>query len=232
MAKTGHPNFALKYTSPWRGKQHQWSVTSSHSGASFGAEADQISFLQSVHAVIASFIASGSSTYCSGWDYYNGQDKAALASAIYATGAAANTAGFGGSRYGNAYGGSTVGYSGLETCVLLYAPVGLSTTGKPVSLKKFIHSVPAGNGNDAPPLVAADANPLAAQLGDGSLFGNRVLISASGKQGAWVVDQFFSNHQMPRKRKKKVSGNVAASNLLVQALDNAASVALKAARDL
>lgn len=142
-------------------------------------------------------------SYVSAVDYYNGIDSAALYSAEYASSAASVTAGFDQTGiYGNAY-ASAVGISGLEVCVVLEAPVGLSKTGKPVTLKKFIHAVPGGGSaaTDSPPL-GSGAVGYAQALGNGALPGSRVLISASGKQGTWAANAYFGAHQMPRRRKK------------------------------
>lgn len=232
MAKTGHPNFAIKVTSQWRGTEHVWSLVSSHSGATLTPESAAFAFVQAVwNSVIAHFIAAPqvALTYVSGWDYYDGTDSASLYSAEYASSAASVTAGWLQSEYGDAY-TSAVGVSGLECCVVLEAPVGLSKTGKPVTLKKFIHAVPGGisTAPDTPPYGGSGADALALKLGDGSLPGSRVLISASGKQGTWAPALYFGNHQMPRRRRKASSGGASLVELaaIAKALEAAGEAAL------
>lgn len=216
MAKTGHPNFVMEFTSQWRGGPHVWTIASSHSGTSFTSTTDQKAFLISVYQTIRQFIsASDSTTYISGLKYYDGINSVPLYEEFFANETEAATYGvpLGGqsvtANQGEAFVGSeTVQMtSGLETCTMLTAPVGLSSKGKPVFLKKFIHCAPAaqvGSTVDGPDL-SSSANTFAAYLGNGLLYGSRVFCSASGKQGTWTVSPYFGNHQMPRRSKKKTS---------------------------
>jgi hypothetical protein len=205
MAKTGRGNFELKFIGPWRGTQHVWSVTSSHTGAAFSASADITSFMQDVHARISSFIGdfwSGSTlVYCAGYAYYDGVHSAAVQEEAFASLSAAVAAGFDQTHYGTAYTGSGQPMS-PECAVRLEAPVGLSSTGKPVSIKKFIHFC---QGPGLSPAISSTGTAQAAALGNGDLYGSRILCSGSGKTGAWSVYTYFSNHQMNRRRKKKTT---------------------------
>jgi hypothetical protein len=222
MAKTGHPNFVIDFKSPWRGTIHTWSITSSHSGSSFTTSADMIAFLQSVFEVIRTFIsASDALTFVSGVKYYNGSASSPLYELTFANEAAAAAAGYalgGGAvsaSQGEAFTGgtSTQLMSGLECCTILQAPVGLSSTGKPVFLKKFIHCAPAATGDSDLVPFSSGAGGFAATLGNGGLYGSRVLISATGKQGAWAPYAYFGNHQMLRRRKKATSTSLTTSLL-------------------
>lgn len=216
MAKTGHPNFVMEFTSQWRGGPHVWSIASSHSGTSFTSATDQKAFLISVYQTIRLYIsASDSTTYISGLKYYDGINSVPLYEEFFANETEAATYGvpLGGqsvtANQGEAFVGSeTVQMtSGLETCTMLTAPVGLSSKGKPVFLKKYIHCAPAaqvGSTVDGPDYASGGA-AYAANLGNGSLYGSRVLCSSSGKQGTWVASPYFGNHQMPRRSKKKTS---------------------------
>jgi hypothetical protein len=216
MAKTGHPNVVIEFTSSWRGTPHVWRSTANHSGTAFTNDADRISFLQSYFRVIRFFIsASDLLTFVSGVKYYNGTDSATTYEAFFANETAAASAGYalgGGTisvNQGEAFTGSTTTQmmSGLECCTVLQAPVGLSSTGKPVFLKKFIHCAPASQGDiDGVPLDST-APTLALGLGDGTMYGTRVVCSATGKQGVWVPNPYFGNHQMPRRRKKTTSSS-------------------------
>lgn len=218
MAKTGHPNFQLKMWGPWRGIQHRWTISHGHSGSPFTTEADAISFLNSVWVNVSPFFAkawTGVSTfYCAGWSYYNGTSSAALWEKDYANQAAATTDGFVTTYYGDAYASEGVPAS-PEVCIRLQAPVGNSSTGKPVFLRMFVHyadGTPSGTGNDIPNFGSGAAG-YAANLGNGGLFGSRVLISPGGKQGDWAPYGYYANHQMQRKRKKASSSSIPAGAL-------------------
>lgn len=207
MAKTGYPNFVLKYTSPWRGTEHVWSVTSSHSGALLGSQALALNFCQAVHGVMAAFMSPAAlEQYLSGWRYYDGHNSAAVYEADYSSAGGSSSAGWvGPSGYGGAYAGTPTTVCGLETCVVLDAPIGNSSAGRPISMRKWIHGVPGGSDADQPPL-STGAAAIAAQLGNGTLPSNRVLVSPKGAQGQWVVSGYFGSHKMPR-RKKKAAGS-------------------------
>ena len=93
-----------------------------------------------------------------------------------------------------------------EACAMLEAPIGLSKTGKPVTMKKFVHGCAAPTAeNDGLPGVNAHSSAVAAALGNGSLYETRVLISPSGAQGTWSALAYYGNHQAQRRRKKKTS---------------------------
>lgn len=227
MAKTGHPNFDLKFAGPWRGTEHTWSVASSHSGGSLTPGGDVQDFMMSVHTVITSFFAefwSGNAeVYCAGYSYYNGTDSAAIEEQEFTSLSEAIAAGYDQSAYGAAYTGSGQP-NPPETCARLQAPVGLSKTGKPVFLRKYVHYC-AGPGTNIPVSTAGQA--IAAQLGSGALFDSRVLISSSGKQGTWSCYAYAANHQMQRKRKKASSG----SSSLLGVAEALAAKALQAVED-
>lgn len=223
MARTGHPNTVHDFTSQWRGTPHRWSLTANHSGTSFTTSADQILYLKSLFDIFRIFIsASDITTYLSGVRYYDGSTATPIYENLFGDQAAATAAGYGlggGSVSGTQGEGFTGGETtqlcaGLECCTILQAPVGLSSTGKPVFLKKFIHCAPASQpGIVDGPTLSTDGPMYAAALGNGTLYGSRVLCSATGKQGDWVVAPGWGNHQMPR-RKKKVTSASLTSDLL------------------
>jgi len=209
MAKTGHPNITLRYSAPWRGTTKIWSSTFNYSGATLSTD-QQLAFAQAVHndVLTAFFSAGATSQYLSSWSSYDGQNSAALQEAEYGSAAESITAGWNGvADYGAAYtaSGTNVGVSGLETCVVLLAPLGLNKTGKPYFLRKFIHGVPpmSGDSDNAPFVEGADA--IAAKLGDGSLPGNRVICAETGGQGTWSAQSYFGNHKLFRAYSKKKS---------------------------
>lgn len=211
MAKTGHPNFQLKMWGPWRGIQHRWSMAHGHSGQPFTTQADAISFLNSYWDNVSPFFGKAwtgvSGFYCAGWSYYNGTTSAALWEKDYTNQTEAGADGFLTTYYGDAYAAEGV-QAAPEVCVRLQAPVGNSSTGKPVYNKIFVHYCDGtpGSASDEPNFGSGAAG-YAANLGNGSLFDSRVLISPGGKQGAWVPYTYYANHQMQRRRKKSSSSS-------------------------
>jgi hypothetical protein len=208
VAKTGYPNFVLKYTAPWRGTQHVWSVASSHSGALLSSNAQVLSLLQSIHGVFAEFMSvAAADQYLSGYRYYDGHASAAIYEADYTSAAASASAGWAApADYGGAYAGTNNNVCGLETCLVLQAPIGNSSSGRPLFMRKWIHGVPAGNDMDQPPL-STSAAAIVAQLGNGTLPYNRVLVSPKGAQGAWVYNGYYGAHKMPRRNPKRTSSS-------------------------
>lgn len=223
MARTGHPNLVLEYQCAWRGIQKNWAIASSHSGATLSAD-QAFAFLVAVDSIVKGFMSqSATDVFLSRYAYYNGQDSAPLQEADYEDKASSITAGWNpDSAKGVAYAAQSTGVCGAESCVVLLAPVGESSTNKPVFLRHWIHNVPPSTTDgDAPPFADAAAT-LAAQLGDGSLPGNRVLISASGKQGTWSPSPSFGAHKMSRKWTKSKSTSI------LDTLLKAGDLALKA----
>lgn len=206
MAKTGHPNFVIDYQCTWRGIQKNWSITSNHSGATLSLD-QALVFVQAVDVIIKGFMsAEATDVFVSRYAYYNGQDSAPLLEADYESKTDSLSAGWApDSDKGVAYTGLTTGVCGAEVCAVLLAPVGESSTNKPIFLRHWVHNVPpsATDGDTLP--LATGAGALAAQLGDGSLPGNRVLISATGKQGSWGVSSSFGAHKMSRRWSKRLT---------------------------
>ncbi len=211
MAKTGYGNIVIKFRTPWRGSTHDWSVASSHSGSAFTNTSDMLQFLISVYDVIASYLASGGSTFCCEVAYYNGVDSAPKYSETFVNQAAATAAGFLTSPIGSSYMSApgtplATTMAPYEACCMLEAPIGLSKTGKPVTMKKFVHGCAAPTGeNDGLPGVTSDWSNEAVKLGNGQLYETRVLISPKGAQGTWSALDYYGNHQAQRRRKKKTS---------------------------
>jgi len=96
-----------------------------------------------------------------------------------------------------------------EAALLVEWAAGLSSSGKPVKLRKWYHMVPTsrGTGVNPPDVVAADLTALQVQaqaivgvLGAKGLS----LGSATGRlAGVASVSPFYGNHQMPRGRRRK-----------------------------
>jgi|ERR1700723_1581080 len=214
MALTGFPNFQLGVTSNWKGTAHVWRTASSHSGSNFTTLPNVLSFLNSYWNVIQQFMSQiHSNDYVLHWQYYDGHTPASLFEKTYASKASAAADGFVNTLMGDALVDPDHITSGLETCCLLQAQVGNSSSGKPVYMRKFIHGTCGSyDGTDNIPLAGA-APGIAAGLGNGSMFGTRVLVSPKGAQPAagWTISPYFSNHQMPRRRKKAASSSLLSS---------------------
>lgn len=250
MAKTGHPNFVYAISSPWRTQRHTWSLTGNHSGSSLSGT-DAATFMTGADSPFAlSFApfltaAPSTATEYAEFDhqvvraaYYNGEDAAPVWEADYnsdspppstllPTGTAPSTAGpF------NAYGS-------LEACVEMRAPVGLSSTNKPVFVRKYVHGLPSGwvttdiDGVQTIALSTAGTAALEA-MNNGDWFGSRVYIARSGNQpsaSSWIV--IPGAHQMPRGRRKVTAkAGASASSVLLSLLESGAIGLAGAALDL
>lgn len=107
-------------------------------------------------------------------------------------------------------------YDGNAECATSVSwPAGLSSSGKPVHLRKWYHSCPvptvSGGANQ---IAAADVTALnlQAQTIIGVLAGKGLSLgSATGRIAgtATVTDPFFGNHQMDRGRRRKLSPSAA-----------------------
>lgn len=98
-----------------------------------------------------------------------------------------------------------------EVALLVTWLAGLSKTGKPVTFRHFYHAVPATTmgGGATPDISAATAASLqtAATALQTSLASGYGLVMGNARRLAGqppTIDQFYSNHQMPRGRRKKV----------------------------
>ena len=237
MAKTGHPNFVYAISSPWRTQRHVWSLTGNHSGSSLNS-GDAETFMTGAASPFALSFApfltaapDGATTYAQ-FDhqvvraaYYNGQDSAPVWEADYdATTPAPST------LLPTATGPSGAAvfdpYGSLEACLEMRAPVGLSSTNKPVFVRKYIHGLPsqwvATNIDGVQTIALSSAGTAAlAAMSNGDWFGSRVYIARSGNQPAasdWVV--LPGAHQMPRGRRKVTAkAGASAQNSLLNLLE-------------
>jgi hypothetical protein len=229
MARTGHPNFILKYSGPWRGLVKQQSFASSLSGSSFSAESDALALLNGIWGVLSSFMPTGveSTVYVTGWAYYNGSTAMALWEKEYTSLSQATADGFT-NTYGSALNPPSSVSAPPEACVRLQAPIGFSSSGKPVTMKKYIHWT---GGTGTSPALATGANAIAANLGNGSLHNSIVLCSPKGAQGTWSAYQYFASHQMQRKHRKSASSSSlsAAEQALLRIIESAAGSGLAGA---
>lgn len=100
--------------------------------------------------------------------------------------------------------------SALETALLIEWPAGLSTTGKPVTFRKWYHAVKVSinqGGDSGQDMLTADLTALtgaAASLTGCLVSTYGLTIGNAGRlvTGAAVVSPYYSNHQMPKGRRR------------------------------
>lgn len=225
MAKTGLPNFILKCTGPWRGLQKQQSWASSTSGSHLTAESDVLTLLNQIWMVFAEYLVGSTATlFCSGWAYYDGTHSAALFEKEYTSNTQAVADGFLQTGYGSGLSAGNSDSMAPEVCIRLQSPIGFSKTGKPVTMKHYIHWT--GGVGQSPSFSSGSAANIA-KLGNGSLLNSIVLASPHGAQGQWAAYQYFANHQMQRKRKKGTSSSSQSeTDVLLKVLESAAGTGL------
>lgn len=240
MAKTGHPNFVYAISSPWRTQRHTWSLTGNHSGSSFSGSDAETFMTGSASPFALSFAPfltaapSTAETYAE-FDhqvvraaYYNGEDSAPVWEADYSSESPppstllpTSTAPVSSGPY--------LSYGSLEACLEMRAPVGLSSTNKPVFVRKFVHGLPSGwvttniDGVQTIGLSTAGTAALEA-MNNGDWYGSRVYIARSGNQPSasdWIV--LPGAHQMPRGRRKvSAKAGASASATLLKLLEGGA----------
>lgn len=215
MAKTGYPNFEYVYTGWWRGMAHNWSLVGNISGEPISEE-DAGDFMvgESSPAVLTFAPAIAPGMVLTSARLYDGTKSAPVWFRDYdeETKAPSITDPTG-TVYTEA---NQANYGPLESCLMLEAHAGVSATGKPVYLRKYIRGImptkiSAGSESAAPTIdLATTAKGVAETMGDGSWWGSRVYISASGRQppaGNWKFLETPGNHQVPRGRKRLTGTN-------------------------
>jgi hypothetical protein len=95
-----------------------------------------------------------------------------------------------------------------EVALLVEYPVGLSRTGKPVTLRKWYHAVPqslaVAGGVDIPSGIVTSLEAAALELQTTLAPYGLAMNSPAGRSpGAPVVLPHYGNHQMPRGRRRK-----------------------------
>jgi hypothetical protein len=98
--------------------------------------------------------------------------------------------------------------SAAEVSLQIEWPAGLSSTGKPVFFRKWLHAVPtsAAVTGGAVDIAAADVTALTAKavLLTNCLASSNLLLSTGARYaGTPVVASYYANHQMPKGRRRK-----------------------------
>lgn len=217
MGVNGHWYVEIEKQGWWRGSQHTWVNRYVLSGAQ-PAQGDAqvvISILQDIENRIYPNTAAGAGVgFVQGRAYPSGKGSY-FASIGYNVSLAPSTAtGFTGptSGYGNLNNEAT-----LESCVVVETRLqGLSSTGKPIFLRKYFRGFGANGGEITQggalnPVDLGKITSTVAPWTSGMGPNNWVVIGSSGAQSAASPAplQYLGNRQVPKGRKKKsVSTNL------------------------
>jgi len=190
--------YRLDMVSPWNfpgATTHEWSVKFSVSGNGPQPAGEQEATALDLWYPISRTTLPG--TYLAGWSYYDPGAKVASGGATYTS---AQHVGDGG-----AYTSTTL-IQQLEVCLVARCPVGKSSRGKTVYLRKWIHNTVCATGdpNSHNPIV--NATSILSKWATGC--GPSLLVPVSpttGVQGGpWTFEQHLFTHQLrkgPKARK-------------------------------
>lgn len=197
----------VRHISYWRGVPHSWSTVYTFIGTPSGAVTPSV--CNSVRTLDDRMcygpLASDGGTYeCSIYDEASGGVPIASDIAFDHT-IVADWPGFSGAGW------TTTGAPQLisrETALAVEWAAGLSSSGKPVILRKWYHAVPdTGTVGAAAQVGTADAASLltaAHAVADALTSIGMVLGSGTGRfAGSATIKTMFGNHQMPRGRRRK-----------------------------
>lgn len=228
MGVNGHWYIEIRKQAFWRGVPHVWDNRYVMSGAQpSGADAiTVIGALHDIEDVIYPTTAHDAGVgFVDGKAYPSGKG-APFAQVNYNESQGAGTAtGFTGGE------GSMAWAPTLETCLLVATPItGLSSSGKPITLRKYFRGLNAGSvedttGAELPGAVVTYVNAAVLPWKTGMGSSSWVVIAPSGAQasGAPVCSPYLHNHQIPRgRKKKKVSSSVLGA--IVDAVEKGSSL--------
>jgi hypothetical protein len=216
MAGLGHWYIEIEKQAFWRGNPHTWVNRYVMSGLtpSASAAATVINALKNIEEQLHAAVTSGAGVGFVEGRAYGATGGPPFETFGYNEGLTPTTAtGFAGAGWS---GTEQAPAPALETCMMVETPLlGLSTSGKPVSLKKYFRGATYGVDED---YSAAAINPtdqagitalvLPWQTGLGDP-GSQV-ISPTGRTpaGPPTAHPFIVNHQVPRGRKKAAASSL------------------------
>jgi len=183
----------------WRGNEHKWSTVYPYVGTLSGSPTSSLTEVRDLDAAMCYPDPTTPGTIL-GASLYNVTAKGSPIATVA----------------GRSYLGTdwnhdtslTAAEPNREVCAVVEWSAGLSSTGKPVKFRKFIHAVPIKCAGVAPGLIddtsvsnlQATADELIiAMAGVGLAMGNARRFVGS----TVTVPVFYGNHQMPRGRRKK-----------------------------
>jgi len=221
MGVNGHWYIEITKQAFWRGAPHVWQNRYVMSGAQPSASdaGTVITALKDIEDVLQPSQGAGHGVgFVRGSAYGSGSGAPFEVLEYNASEGSGTATGF----TGGAWTGYDLGWAPtLETCLMIETPVtGLSSTGKPVSLRKYIRGVASGsNEAETSGQVAADditgveAAVLPWKTGMGA--SSWVVIAGSGAQasGPPACHPYLVAHQIPRGKKRKTSSSSSAFSL-------------------
>lgn len=236
MGVNGHWYVEVSKQGFWRGSPHQWQNRYIMSGAQPSAS-DANTVANALKVIEDQIHPSASAAHGVGFlraSSYGSGSGAPFAVVEYNVGGGSGSAtGF----TGPAWGSETITWAPtLETCLLVETRVtGLSSSGKPVYLRKYFRGINSGETEDntsdqvaAPDVAGVEAAVLPWKTGMGS--GSWVVIAASGAQAASapVCSPYLVAHQIPRGRRRKTSSgsSLSLASLLADGLTAAQAAAI------
>lgn len=213
MAKgLGHWYVEIEKQGTWRGAVHTWMNRYVMSGVdpTSAQAASTISALKNIENALYPQVTAGTGVgFVKGTAYLSTGGAPLTTQGYNTTLAAATATGFSGPTGGY----TSLSFAGqlencLETRTLL---TGLSSTGKPVYLRKYFRGFYAGTEDSfgAAPILAADITKATGTIAPwftGMTTGSYTVIGVSGRQAAIAptVQVWLGNHQVPRGKKRKL----------------------------
>jgi hypothetical protein len=190
----------LHMSSPWAFQgdtRHAWSVMFSLSGATDLDHADLDATAIDLFAPIA--MLTNNTTYFDTWQYYPSGATVASDTGTYPTGTHRGTAA--------AYSGFSIPQQ-LEVCALGICPVGKSSKGRTVYLRKWIHGVSGNIAGDSTGGWTMAASSIFAKWDSGSGPNNLVPVDPTdGNQGTgWQLPAHMYTRQLRRGPKHQPAG--------------------------
>lgn len=195
----------------WRGAVHKWStvypITGSISPANYGAVIAALKVMEQAVNYKTTGTVAGGLYEIALYDHATGGVPVAVTT-YFPWATPGSWVAYGATAWPLA--GGTALCTEAETSLQVEWAAGLSTSGKPVTFKKWYHAVPNSvaapgavdvQATDATALAAAFTSGIAAMSGLGGTLGNSSRLAATTP----VVRLYYGNHQMPRGRKRKVS---------------------------
>jgi hypothetical protein len=204
----------LRMQSPYGGSYHTWSMDTYFSGSVLTTNAQFQSLVTAVWGCLGSFI-SPTAAVCQLAEaaLYSGAGGVPVFRNLYNTTWTPVTGGPA-PLTGNAaaYTGTTTYGGSLATAALLEAPAGISTKGKPVFLRKWVHCVPSTNAAGVPAYnTTGTGTPalLLAPLTNGTLVNGLVATGPSGRAatGEFAPYPTVRWHQLTRGRRTSSSSS-------------------------
>jgi hypothetical protein len=214
--------FVLKFQSKWNlaGKTSEdWSQSFYVSGTINHNDADAETAALALAAPALALATTGTSLV--GFAYYPSQSQVSTTNKTYTPGTHAGTQ--------SAYSASPTLIQQLEVAAVAHAPIGKSTRGKTIYLRKYFHDV-AASASDINALDGlTSASTLLGVFNNGAGPHAVVPVSpTSGKNGPWTMETHLFTHQLRKGKKRKQPAAGLIQQLVNAGMSTADAVALAA----